>query len=63
MAAAAAAARTGNPSPIPKDRESTTRTGTGDSFAPIIAASKVPDMSPERWMDTIASAPAAAISA
>src|SRR5690349_9970088 len=42
---------------MPSERESTTRTGIGDSFAPIIAASKVPDMSPERWIDTTASAP------
>src|SRR3954452_16217644 len=61
--AAAAAATTGKPRPIASDRESTTRTGIGDSLAPIIAASKVPDMSPERWIETIESAPAAAHSA
>jgi hypothetical protein len=48
---------------MPSERESTTRTGMGDSFAPIIAASNVPDMSPDRWIDTIDSAPAAAHSA
>lgn len=56
-AAAAAAARTGNPRPMPSERESTTRTGIGDSLAPIMAASTVPDISPERWIDTTDSAP------
>ncbi len=48
------------PSAIPMPRLSTTSTGIGDSLAASLAASYVPDMSADRWMDTMPSAPASA---
>ncbi|GAB2912319.1 hypothetical protein GCM10027203_09710 [Nonomuraea fastidiosa] len=42
------------------ERLSMTATGTGASLAAARADSIVPDISPERWIETIAVAPAAA---
>ncbi len=50
---------TAYPSPIPTSRESITRTGTSTCSAASRAESQVPDSSPDRWIDTIAPAPAA----
>ena len=58
-AAASAADSTAYPMAMPRVRESTTWTGTDACWAASRAPVTVPDISADRWTDTISSAPSA----